>query len=69
MVLLFGLMIVLPVTVFGVLVVRAARGEQIRVAYENAGRQREVVADLNDDLTGWLFASGPALALVAGGTE
>ena len=62
MALLFGLMVVLPVTVFGLLVVRAMRGERIRAEYEIAARQRDVVTELNDDLAGWLFASGPGSA-------
>ncbi len=62
MALLFGLMVVLPVTVFGLLVVRAMRGEGIRAKYEIAARQRDVVTELNDDLAGWLFAAGPGSA-------
>lgn len=62
MVLLFALVVVLPVTVFGLLVVRAMRGERIRAEYESAARQRDIVAELNEDLTSWLFAAGPGSA-------
>ena len=62
MALLFRLMILLPVTVFGLLVVRAMRGERIRAEYESAGRQREVANKLNDDLAAWLFATGAGSA-------
>ena len=55
-------MVLLPVTVFGLLIVRAMRGERIRAEYEVAGRQREVAADLNGDLATWLFAAGPGSA-------
>ena len=55
-------MVVLPVTVFGLLLVRAMRGERIRAEYEIAGRQREVADELNADLATWLFAAGPGSA-------
>lgn len=56
---LFGLMVVLPAAVFGILVVRGFRSEQARLEYDNAVRQRQIVRLAEADLTNWLFSAAP----------
>jgi signal transduction histidine kinase len=56
---LFALMVLLPGAVSAILVVRALRGEQARLEYEKAARQRQIIEFTNADLTNWLFAAVP----------
>lgn len=59
---LFGLMVLLPAAVFGVLIVRAARTERARRAYEAAQRQQQIVEFVEADFRNWLFSSGTGSA-------
>lgn len=60
---LFGLMVLLPTGVFGVLIVRAARSEGAQLAYEKTQRQRQIVQFVEADLRNWLFSAGRGSAL------
>jgi signal transduction histidine kinase len=53
---LFGLMVLLPVVVFGVLIVRASRSERVRLEYEKTQRQRQIIQFAETDLRTWLFS-------------
>lgn len=55
---LFGLMVLLPAAVFGVLVVRASRSERARLEYDKTQRQRQIVQFVEADLRNWLLAPG-----------
>ncbi|MBI3049823.1 MAG: HAMP domain-containing histidine kinase [Acidobacteria bacterium] len=59
---LFGLMVLLPAVVFGVLIVRAVRSERARLAYDRAQRQQQIVQFVEADLRSWLFSPGPGAA-------
>lgn len=56
---LFTLMVLLPVVVFGVLIVRASRSERARLEYEKTQRQQQIVRITEADLQIWLFTPGP----------
>ena len=60
---LFVLMVLLPACVFSVLIVRAARTERVREAYERTQRQQQIVRLAESDLNSWLFARHPAAAV------
>lgn len=62
-ILLFGLMVLLPVLTFGVLIVRAARSEQMQVAQQRAERQRRVVQLVEADLDNWLWSAREGSAM------
>lgn len=55
---LFVLMVLVPAFAFSVLIVRAIRAEELGRAYEEIGRQRQVVKQAEADLNAWLFARG-----------
>ncbi len=59
---LFGLMVILPAVVFGVLIVRAARSERARQEYDKTLRQRQIVQFIEADLRNWLFGPGSGSA-------
>lgn len=73
---LFALMVLLPASVFAVLMVRDLRNEQIRAAYQRAERQRQIVRLATADLANWIFATRAESAMskslfrfrIAGGT-
>ncbi len=54
---LFALMVLLPASIFSVLIVRALRSERIRVAYDRTERQRHIVRLVEADLNNWLFST------------
>lgn len=54
---LFVLMVVLPASIFSVLIVRALRSEQMRVEYKQTQRQRHIARLAEADLNNWLFAT------------
>ena len=56
-------MVLLPAVTFSVIIVRAARSERMRVEYETAQRQRQIVRLVEADLTNWLFSAGPGSAI------
>ncbi len=56
---LFALMVLLPAAVFGILIVRAFRGEQVRLDYETRIRQQQIIQLAQADLANWLFSAGP----------
>lgn len=62
---LFVVTVLLPAAVFGILIVRAFRGEQVRLDYEKGVRQRQIVQLAQADLANWLFsaAAGGARSL------
>lgn len=62
-ILLFVLMVLLPAVIFGVLIARAVRSEQMRVTHETAERQRHVVRLVEEDLNAWLFSTEPTSAI------
>ena len=51
-------MVILPASVFSVLMVRAIANEQLRTAYGVIERQRQIVRLAEADLNRWLFAPG-----------
>jgi hypothetical protein len=53
---LFAFMALLPALVFAVLLVRAVRAERVRLDYEKALRQRQLVTLAEADLHNWLFS-------------
>ena len=54
---LFSVMVILPAAVFGILIVRGLRGEQVRLDYEKGVRQQQIVQLAQADLTSWLFSA------------
>jgi signal transduction histidine kinase len=56
---LFALMVLLPAAVFGMLIVRAFRGEQVRRDYETRVRQQQIIQLAQADLANWLFSAAP----------
>ena len=56
---LFALMVLLPAAVFGILIVRAFRGEQVRLDYETRLRQQQIIQLTQADLANWLFSAAP----------
>lgn len=63
---LFALMVLAPAFVFSLLIVRAIRHEEVRLAYETIERQHQVVRLAERELNAWLFSdatdSGRSLA-------
>lgn len=58
-ILLFALMVLLPVVIFGILIVRTVRSEQMQTAQQKAERQRQIVGLIERDLNTWLFSTQP----------
>lgn len=56
-------MVLLPASIFSVLIVRAVRSERMRVDYEKAQRQRHIVRLVEADLNNWLFGAHAESAL------
>ncbi len=54
---LFALMILLPASIFTVLIVRAVRSERMRAAHETTERHRQIVRLIEADLQNWLFST------------
>lgn len=59
-VLLFAPMVLLPASIFSVLIVRAVRSERMRAAHQKAERQRHIVRLVEGDLNAWLSDGGYA---------
>lgn len=57
------MMVLLPATLFGVLIVRAVRSERMRADYEKTQRQRHIVRLVEQDLEDWLFSTRAEAAL------
>lgn len=62
-ILLFALIVLLPASIFSVLIVRAVRSERMRAAHQKAERQRQIVRLVEGDLTAWLFSTQPDSAI------
>lgn len=60
---LFVLMVLLPASIFSVLIVGAVRSERVRAEYEKTERQRHIVRLVEADLTNWLFSTHAEAAL------
>lgn len=50
-------MVVLPATIFAVLIIRAVRSERLRLDYQQTLRQRQVARLVETDLHNWLFST------------
>lgn len=59
---LFVLMVLLPASIFSVLIVGAVRSERVRAEYERTQRQRHIVRLVEADLNNWLFSTRPEAA-------
>jgi len=57
--LLFALMVLLPGTVFGILIVRSVRDDRAQSAERDAQRQRQIVQVFERQLNSWLFSDAP----------
>jgi len=62
-ILLFALMVLLPASIFSVLITRAVRSEQTQAAQEKAQRQRQIARLVEADLNTWLFSTQPEAAM------
>lgn len=60
---LFVLMVLLPASIFSLLMVRDVRSERMRVEYQEAERQRQIVRLAGADLSNWLFSTRPQSAI------
>jgi signal transduction histidine kinase len=58
-ILLFGVMVLLPVLIFGALILRAVRSEQTEMVRQRAERQQRVLHLVEADLENWLMSGQP----------
>lgn len=56
---LFALMVLLPGTVFGILIVRSVQSDRVRALEDQSRRQREIVRLFELELSRWLVSTAP----------
>src|SRR5688572_11427518 len=50
-------MVLLPASIFSVLIIDAVRSERVRAEHERTQRQRHIVRLIESDLNNWLFSN------------